>query len=185
MIFIGVPSIRFFDGRGANKSWLCEVPDPLTLVSWQSVVQVHPETMAAKGWKQGDVIELRSASGTLKAPVFECPGIHPRVMAMAIGQGHSAFGRYARHQGQNPLALLDAAVDPASGGPSYLVSVSAAGVAGQSSRNWRMWTAAGFSMAERSPLPQPSKPFQQPAAHDEKGLGMWEFPLHPAAARRL
>ncbi|MDP2990340.1 MAG: hypothetical protein Q8O57_07225, partial [Kiritimatiellota bacterium] len=69
MFFIGIPSLRFFDGRGANKSWLCETPDPLTLVSWQSVVQVHPETMAAKGWKQGDVIELRSLSGTLQAPV--------------------------------------------------------------------------------------------------------------------
>ena len=102
--FIGIPSLRFYDGRGANKSWLGEAPDPLTLVCRQSVVQVHPETMAAKGWKQGDVIELRSESGTLKAPVFESPSIHPSVMVMAVGQGHTAYGRHARNQGQNTSA---------------------------------------------------------------------------------
>jgi Fe-S-cluster-containing dehydrogenase component len=176
MVFIGVPSIRFFDGRGANKSWLCEVPDPLTLVSWQTVVQVHPETLAAKGWKQGDVIELRSASGTLTAPVYECPGIHPRAMVMAIGQGHAAFGRYARHQGLNPLALLDARVDPVSGGPSYRVPVSAAGIAGQ-----RLELAhedgSRFQHGRKIAVATSLKSILQPPAHKEEGLGMWDFPF--------
>jgi anaerobic selenocysteine-containing dehydrogenase/Fe-S-cluster-containing dehydrogenase component len=176
MCFIGVPSIRFFDGRGANKSWLCEVPDPLTLVSWQTVVQVHPETMSVKGWKQGDVIELKSESGTIKTPVFEWPGIHPKVMAMGIGQGHTAFGRYARHQGQSPLALLDARVDPSSGGPSYLVPVSATGIAGE-----RLELAhedgSRFQHGRKIALTTALDTLSLPAVHEEKGLGMLEFPL--------
>ena len=174
---IGVPSSRFFDGRGANKSWLCEAPDPLTLVSWQSVVQVHPETMVAKGWKQEDVIELRSESGTLKTPVFECPGIHPGVMVMAIGQGHTAYGRYARNQGQNPLALFDAGVDPASGGPSYLVRVSATGVAGQK-QDLAHLDGSRIQHDRKIALATTLKTLQQPSAHTgEGGLGMWEFPF--------
>ncbi len=176
MVFIGVPSIRFFDGRGANKSWLCEVPDPLTLVSWQSVVQVHPETLAAKGWKQGDVIELRSESGVLKAPVFECPGIHTMTLVMAIGQGHTSYGRYARNQGRNPLALLDARVDPVSGGPSYRVSVSVAGIAGE-----RLEPAhedgSRFQHGRKIAVATALETLQQPATHEKNGLGMWDFPL--------
>jgi anaerobic selenocysteine-containing dehydrogenase/Fe-S-cluster-containing dehydrogenase component len=171
MFFIGVPSSRFFDGRGANKSWLCEAPDPLTLVSWQSVVQIHPETLAAKGWKQGDVIEIRSPSGTLKAPVFECPGIHQRAMVMAIGQGHTAFGRHARNQGQNPLALLDAGVDPASGGPSYLVRVSAAGVAGQKLELAHL-DGSRIQHGRKIALATALKFLQHPSDHAGEGLGM-------------
>jgi Fe-S-cluster-containing dehydrogenase component len=174
--FIGVPSLRFFDGRGANKSWLCEAPDPLTLVSWQSVVQVHPETMAVKGWKQGDVIELRSESGTLKAPVFESPGIHPSVMVMAIGQGHTAYGRHARNQGQNPLLLLDAGVDPASGGPSYLVRVSAAAVVGQK-QDLAHLDGSRIQHGRKIAVTTALNTLQKPAVHDEKGFGMWDFPL--------
>jgi len=35
LTFVAAPSLRFFDGRGANRPWLCEVPDPLTKVAWQ------------------------------------------------------------------------------------------------------------------------------------------------------
>ncbi|MFH0996704.1 MAG: 4Fe-4S dicluster domain-containing protein [Pseudomonadota bacterium] len=173
LVFIGVPSSRFFDGRGANKSWLCEAPDPLTLVSWQSVVQVHPETMATKGWKQGDVIELRSESGTLKAPVFDCPGIHPGVMAMAIGQGHTAYGRHARNQGRNPLVLLDAGVDPASGGPSYQIRVAVAGVAGQKQELAHL-DGSRIQHGRKIALATELKILQHPADHTGEGLGMWD-----------
>ena len=176
MFFIGVPSSRFFDGRGANKSWLCEAPDPLTLVSWQSIVQVHPETMAAKGWKQEDVIELRSLFGTLQAPVFDCPGIHPGVMAMAIGQGHTAFGRNARNQGRNPLAMFDAGVDPVSGGPSYLAHVSAAGIAGQKQVLAHL-DGSRIQHGRKIALATALKNIQHSSDHAKEGLGMWEFPL--------
>ena len=168
--------LAVFDGRGANKSWLCEAPDPLTLVSWQSVVQVHPETMAAKGWKQGDVVELRSLSGILQAPVFDCPGIHPGVMAMAIGQGHTAFGRNARNQGRNPLAMFDAGVDPVSGGPSYLAHVSAAGIAGQKQVLAHL-DGSRVQHGRKIALATALKNIQHPSDHANEGLGMWEFPL--------
>ena len=35
------------DGRGANKPWLQELPDPVTKVCWSSWVEMHPETAAA------------------------------------------------------------------------------------------------------------------------------------------
>lgn len=176
MYFIGVPSSRFFDGRGANKSWLCEAPDPLTLVSWQSVVQAHPETLAARGWKQGDVIVIRSESGILKAPVFDCLGIHPMVLAMAIGQGHTAYGRNARNQGLNPLVLFDAGVDPESGGPSYLAQVTAAGDAGNKTAIAHL-DGSRIQHGRKIALGTALDTLLQPPVPVAEGLGMWDFPL--------
>ncbi len=48
LAFMAVPSIRFFDGRGANKPWLCEIPDPLTRIAWQTPVIMHPATAKRK-----------------------------------------------------------------------------------------------------------------------------------------
>src|SRR4029078_10767049 len=32
------------DGRGANKPWLQELPDPVAKICWQSWVEIHPLT---------------------------------------------------------------------------------------------------------------------------------------------
>ncbi|MEJ2642717.1 MAG: molybdopterin dinucleotide binding domain-containing protein, partial [Desulfosarcinaceae bacterium] len=102
------PSIRFFDGRGANRPWLCEVPDPLTKIAWQAPVILHPETMHRLGVAQGDLVRLHSVSADLEAPVYASGALHPGVALMAIGQGHQDYGRYAQGRGGNPVALLRA-----------------------------------------------------------------------------
>jgi len=116
LAFTAMPSIRFFDGRGANKPWLCEVPDPLTRIAWQTPVIMHPTTAKAKGLTQQDLVELQSQSGSLEAPVYVTELVAPGVLVMSIGQGHTAYGRYARQAGANPLTLLAAGADPDSGG---------------------------------------------------------------------
>jgi molybdopterin-containing oxidoreductase family iron-sulfur binding subunit len=117
--FMAAPSIRFFDGRGANRPWLCEVPDPITLVAWQTPLLVHPETLAQNGLREGDVIRIQSLGRRLEAPVYGTTGVRPGILLMGIGQGHTAFGRYAEGMGQNPFHLLPHATDPATGGPSF------------------------------------------------------------------
>jgi molybdopterin-containing oxidoreductase family iron-sulfur binding subunit len=43
------------------------------------------------------------------------PGLHPDLIAIPIGQGHRAYGRYARGRGVNPLVLLGPNFDRRSG----------------------------------------------------------------------
>jgi anaerobic selenocysteine-containing dehydrogenase len=43
------PSYRFFDGRTANRPWLLELPDPVTKVSWDSWVEIHPRAAEQLG----------------------------------------------------------------------------------------------------------------------------------------
>lgn len=109
LTLIAAPSIRFFDGRGADKPWLCEVPDPLTKVAWQTPVMMHPKTLQALGIGHEDVVKISSESGAVSATVYETEGVHPRTLVMGMGQGHGHFSRYAKEIGVNPVALLSAA----------------------------------------------------------------------------
>jgi anaerobic selenocysteine-containing dehydrogenase len=91
---------------GANKPWLQEVPDPTTSVMWNTWVEINPETAHELGLANDDVVKIISEAGEVEAPVYLYPAIHPEVIAMPFGQGHSAYGRYAQGRGVNPADVL-------------------------------------------------------------------------------
>ena len=109
------PSYRFYDGRTANRPWLLELPDPVTKVPWMSWVEMHPATAAELGLEQGDTVELRSPYGALETYVYVYPGVRPDTVAIQMGLGHKAFGRYTEGRGVNPNLLLGPAADAADG----------------------------------------------------------------------
>jgi anaerobic selenocysteine-containing dehydrogenase/Fe-S-cluster-containing dehydrogenase component len=119
LTFIAAPSLRFFDGRGANKPWLCEIPDPLTRVAWQSPVILHPETAHRLKIAQEDIIQIESQWGRLEAPVYVNEFVRPGLLVMSIGQGHRAYSRYAENKGVNPTAILPPDTNQDSDGPHF------------------------------------------------------------------
>ncbi len=128
------PHALLGDGRGANKPWLQELPDPVAKVAWSSWVEIHPETARRLGIDRGDVLEIKTAAGTVKAPAFPYLGVHKDTVAIPLGQGHRStakmgmfdwkkdsktiqwgYGRYSRDTGINALDLLPVGVDAAGG----------------------------------------------------------------------
>ena len=103
------------DGRHANQPWLQESPDPLTTIVWDSWVEIHPKTAARLGIVEGDIVEVASRSGTLKAQAYLFPGIHPDAISIPLGYGHQAMGRYAKDVGANAFHILDAVFDNETG----------------------------------------------------------------------
>jgi len=114
------PSIRFYDGRLANRPWLQELPDPVSKISWTSWVEVNPRTADALGLDTGSIVEVSTANGTAELPVWRHPGTRPEVIAIQLGQGHQALGRYASDRGVNAAAFLSPEVEAASGGVVWL-----------------------------------------------------------------
>lgn len=106
LVAIAFPTVRFHDGRGANRPWMQEIPDPMTSAVWGSWVEMHPDTASSHGVKKGDVVQIRSSAGAVDAPVYITKHIHPSVVAIPIGQGHEGYGRYAAGVGASPLELL-------------------------------------------------------------------------------
>ena len=113
------------DGRGANKPWLQELPDPVSKVLWSSWVEIHPETAGRLGIKRGDIVEITTGAGKISVPAWIYLGVRTDTVAVALGQGHASasqagwfdgrdtavqwgYGRYSRGVGANALDLLPA-----------------------------------------------------------------------------
>jgi Fe-S-cluster-containing dehydrogenase component len=130
--FVVYPSSVLGDGRGANKPWLQELPDPVTKVLWSSWIEIHPETAARMGIRRGDILEVTTSAGSVRAPAFLYLGIRPDTVAMALGQGHRSaagdgwfdwkdegtqwgYGRYARNIGAHAFDAATLATNAAGG----------------------------------------------------------------------
>ncbi len=101
------------DGRGANKPWLQELPDPVIKTCWQTVVEMHPQTAKALNVVAGDHVTVKTAAGTITAPAFLYIGVRPDTIAVQLGRGQSAAGRYANGTGVDAFQLLPAVNDGA------------------------------------------------------------------------
>jgi anaerobic selenocysteine-containing dehydrogenase len=113
--FLPYASPAFYDGSTAHLPWLQELPDPLTSAMWSSWVEINPQTAAKLGIGQGDVVEIASTQGTVRAPAIVFPGIAPDIVAMPVGQGHETFTRYASKRGVNPLSIVAPMADTETG----------------------------------------------------------------------
>ncbi len=113
------PSHHFYDGRGANKPWLQEVPDMVSKTVWGSWAEVHPETAAKLGVKNGDAITIKTDESSVDVPVYVYAGIRKDAVSIALGQGHTSYGRYAAGRGVNALALVPQGMDTVAGALAY------------------------------------------------------------------
>jgi molybdopterin-containing oxidoreductase family iron-sulfur binding subunit len=101
-------------GRGANKPWLQELPDPVTKMTWQTVVEMNPLTAAKMGVDNSDLVTVTTATGKLTAPVYLYLGIRQDTVAIATGRGQMNAGRYAK-AGENAYDLLPLGENSAGG----------------------------------------------------------------------
>jgi anaerobic selenocysteine-containing dehydrogenase len=104
--FLPYVSQSLGDGSLAHLPWLQELPDVLTSAMWSSWVEINPKTGERLGIRQGDLVEISSQQGSVRAAAVLSPGIAPDMVAMPVGQGHENFGRFATGRGANPLSIL-------------------------------------------------------------------------------
>ncbi|MBI2872715.1 MAG: molybdopterin-dependent oxidoreductase [Chloroflexi bacterium] len=108
-------SLSLAEGQNAHLPWLQALPDPLTTVVWRTWVEVNTRTAAQMGLKLGDMVEVVSPQGRIMVPVYPHPAVHPDAVAIPLGQGHTAYGRYAQDRGANVLSILAPAVEGETG----------------------------------------------------------------------
>ena len=137
--FLPYASLQFGDGSSAHLPWLQEMPDPLTSAMWSSWVEINPQTAERLKLALGDLVDITSSQGTLRAPVMIFPGIAPDMVAMPVGQGHETFTRYASGRGVNPIALLAPATDGETGALAWAATRVKIARAGDPDRNLIMF----------------------------------------------
>src|SRR5437868_10943830 len=100
------------DGRYVNNSWLQEMPDPITKLTWDNAALISPRYARALGVETGDVIRIavRDASPKTSPPAEAQPAPAPRPpaireleIAVLVAPGHAdnsitiplGYGRYS------------------------------------------------------------------------------------------
>lgn len=106
-------------GGSAHLPWLQAAPDPVTSVTWQTWVALNPAVAARLGIGEGDVVALESPRGRIEVPAYVSPAAPPEVLAVPLGQGHTAAGRWANGRGANPMQLLEPLADATTGALAY------------------------------------------------------------------
>lgn len=106
LTLVAFPHLLLYDGRGADKPWLQEIPEPVSQIVWDTWVEIHPETAKRLGVTENDLLELRTEASVIQAPAHLSTHVAQNVVALPFGQGHTAYGRYAVGRGANPWQLL-------------------------------------------------------------------------------
>ena len=108
-------SVSIGDGRGAHLPWLQATPDPVTTATWETWVEMNLTEAKARGLREGDMLRIESPSGSLEAALYPNPALPRGVLAIPVGQGHQAFGRWAEGRGANPFLILGPLTDRKTG----------------------------------------------------------------------
>jgi molybdopterin-containing oxidoreductase family iron-sulfur binding subunit len=108
-------SLSISDGRLANLPWLQGTPDPISTAVWQTWIEINNHVAAKMGVKEGDVIQVESSQGSIRALAYPHPAVSPDVVGIPIGQGHTNFGQYASNRGSNIMSILAPNVDQDTG----------------------------------------------------------------------
>jgi len=94
--------------RTQNNPWLLEIKPENPLI-------INPATAAQYGVADGDVVWLESPYGKVRARVRTTRRIHPEVVGLQHGFGHTALGRLAKGRGTTDSPLRPTKSDPLSG----------------------------------------------------------------------
>lgn len=99
-------SLKIAHGRGANRPWLQELPDPISTIMWNNWVEVSPSDAADNKLSDGDWLRLQSPNGSMELQVVIDPAVRPGTVGVPLGSGHQDYGRYAKERGSNPMNLI-------------------------------------------------------------------------------
>jgi thiosulfate reductase/polysulfide reductase chain A len=94
--------------RTQNNAWLVEIKPDNPLI-------IHPETARRFGIEDGDKVIVESLYGMAEARVATTQRMHPEVVGLQHGFGHTALGRIARGRGTSDTSLRPTKADPLSG----------------------------------------------------------------------
>lgn len=96
--------VGYAEGSGANLPWLRQVRSRPDLPNSPTFATVHPDS--APGVATGDMLEVTSPFGVIAIPARIEPRMTPGYVAVPMGGGHEAFGRWAIGRGANVMRLL-------------------------------------------------------------------------------
>jgi anaerobic selenocysteine-containing dehydrogenase len=101
--------------RNADQPFLQEILGPNVNVNWDSWIEINPETAGRLGIANDDLVWVSSPAGELKCKARLYPGAIPGIISIPANLGHTAYGRWAKGIGTNPMNLVVLELDRLAG----------------------------------------------------------------------
>lgn len=95
-------SIALGKGNHSNNPWLMELPDPIAKISWDNFASVSAKTAAKLNTITGGFVLING----IRLPVYIQPGQADDTISVALGYGHTKFGKAATDIGGNAYKLV-------------------------------------------------------------------------------
>lgn len=93
-------------GVTASSPWLQETLAPHVEESWENWVEINAERARTLGIRDGDRVWIESSKGKIQLKAKVLSTVAPGMVHIPFGQGHRAYGRWARGRGRNPNDLI-------------------------------------------------------------------------------
>lgn len=128
-------------GNQANNPWLQEMPDPISKITWDNYVTMHPADAQAMNLfgvetESGmmvrfdqmednlDLVNVTANGHTVKLPVWVQPGQAKGTIGIAVGYGRKGFNEYVDNIGQNIFPAVAITASGTMGFDAYEASVA-------------------------------------------------------------
>ncbi|MCC7397435.1 MAG: TAT-variant-translocated molybdopterin oxidoreductase [Planctomycetes bacterium] len=107
--FRGCPKMA--DGRFANNSWMAEIPDPVSKLSWDNAALLSIATARQLGVENGDRVNIAANGAQLQIPAWILPGHADDSITIHLGWGRHPHDdcKVARDAGFDAYPLRTAA----------------------------------------------------------------------------
>lgn len=99
--------LSFYNGEGAHLPYLQSVAGPEMQEAWTTWADIYPDTAEKFGIKDGKNFMIESNKGKIKVKARFTSTAMPDVVSVPMGLGHTAYGRWAKDIGANPMELVE------------------------------------------------------------------------------
>jgi len=102
---------KLFDGRYTNNTWLLELPDPMTRITWDNAALLSPAGAKGLGVNNGDMVRVSAGDASVEMAAWIQPGMADGTVGLPLGWGRRKGGSNFHGAGFDvyPLRKSDAA----------------------------------------------------------------------------
>jgi anaerobic selenocysteine-containing dehydrogenase len=119
LVLLPYQPLMVIENGSQNYPWAQEIFLPMAGVGWETLVEINSETAKTLKLREGQFVWVESPFQKIRARVKFSEGVHPGVVAIASGQGHSSYGKWQKGIGVNPNDILGVDYDTLSGQAAF------------------------------------------------------------------
>ena len=108
-----------FENGSQNYPWAQEIFLPMRGVGWVSPAEINSETARGLNLRDRDEVWIESPFGKIRTRVKVSEGVHPGMVCIPCGQGHTSYGKWQKGIGCNPNDVIGVDFDVLSGQSAF------------------------------------------------------------------